>query len=68
MKKILSIAMVVALVASFAACKKDHTCSCTVSSVTTKTPLGKTTKKKAKEACDALNSAAAVAAGSCTLD
>lgn len=39
MKKVLTLVAVVALAASFTACKKDHTCTCTESGVEIKTTV-----------------------------
>ncbi len=48
---------------ALASCKKEHTCSCTVTtggiSATTSTTI-KDTKKKAEEACDGLNTSSTV--------
>lgn len=52
MKKVFSIVMGLALVASLASCKKDHTCTCKVNGVEANKITYKDTKKKAKEACE----------------
>jgi hypothetical protein len=60
MKKVLSLVAVVALAASFTACKKDWTCSCTYTYTVGDTEYTydysydylKTKKKDAQEACD----------------
>ena len=54
MKK--SIVLIAVLAAfSFASCKKDYTCVCKYSGLEVKTTI-KDTKKKAKDACNALTS------------
>ncbi len=68
MKKLAMISAVALLGAIvLPSCKKDYTCTCTVAGVKTPTSYGKTTKKDAKAACDALD-AALQGNGDCTLD
>ncbi len=50
MKKSIFIVAVLAAF-TFASCKKDHVCECTVAGVSTKSTI-KDTRKKAKEACE----------------
>jgi hypothetical protein len=68
MKKITLLAAVV-IAASFASCKKDYTCVCTVTSGGVSTnytyDLGKIKKKDAKSSCDAAGSIWVAAGGSC---
>lgn len=53
MKKVFSIVMGLALVASLASCKKDHTCACKDNDGEAQNfPLPKTSKKDAKKSCD----------------
>jgi hypothetical protein len=40
---------------ALSSCKKDYTCECTTAGVTTSVTMPKTTKKLAKDACNALN-------------
>lgn len=67
MKKVFSIVAGLALVASLASCKKDYTCSCKDSEGEEweKVDLGKTTKKKAKDACEATNATWAAFGAKC---
>jgi hypothetical protein len=73
MKKVLTIAAVVALTASFTSCKKDYTCDCTYTyevlgveeTVDYTYEYNKVKKKDATEACDAAN---AVSGYECTLN
>ncbi len=58
MKKMPPIAAVAALAMMFASCKKDYTCTCTITTpgATAETialPVLKTTKSKAKDVCNA---------------
>jgi len=63
MKKVLTIAAVVALTASFTSCRKDYTCDCTytydVAGTSTTTEYSyeynKVKKKDATASCDAVN-------------
>lgn len=74
MKKLFPL-MVVAVVATmFTSCKKDYTCTCTItvsggSPVTQPYPLGKQTKGDAKDACDKMTTTYTTAAStaSCKL-
>jgi len=69
MKKALSLVAGVALVAVlFTSCKKDYTCSCTILGSTTKSTIADASKKDATDACDALNTSAAILGGTCSLD
>lgn len=69
MKKIVTIAAVTLFGAILLpSCKKDYTCTCTISGQTTPSPLGKQSKKDAKATCDAANTTAALLGGSCSLD
>ncbi len=53
MKKVFSIVMGLALVASLASCKKDHTCACKDNDGEAFSyNIPKTSKKKAKDACN----------------
>lgn len=61
MKKVLSLVAVVALAASFTACKKDYTCDCTYtwsdgSTTDYSYELLKSKKKDAEAWCDSYNS------------
>ncbi|MFM1931885.1 MAG: hypothetical protein RL226_1188 [Bacteroidota bacterium] len=55
-------------VAGLASCKKDYTCTCTVSGVTSTTTIPDAKKADAQDACDALSTAASIGGGSCSLD
>lgn len=69
MKKIVTIAAVALFGAILLpSCKKDYTCTCTIAGQTQPYPYNKTSKKDAKAACDALNTTASIAGGSCSLD
>ncbi len=66
MKKLTMFAAVAVLALSFASCKKDYTCECsvTVGGVTaTGSTVIKDTKKKAKDAC----TAKATSGATCTI-
>jgi hypothetical protein len=65
MKKFMMIALVMAGSAvMFSSCKKDHTCDCGDG---VKYTYSKTTKKKAKEACDLSDKTFKAMGGSCKL-
>ncbi len=68
MKKVLTLIAGVAFVAVlFTSCKKNYTCTCTITGGTSvSSDYGKTSKKAATDACDA-SSAALGASGSCSL-
>lgn len=70
MKKVFSIVMGLALVASLASCKKDHTCTCktNVDGVPDTKTTFKETKKKAKDACDKLTVSVGTVETKCSLD
>lgn len=68
MKKVLMFAVAGLFVAGLASCKKDYTCSCTISGLTSSTTIPDSKKKDAEDACDALSTAAAIGGGSCSLD
>lgn len=68
MKKVLMFAVAGLFVAGLASCKKDYTCSCTISGQTTSTPINDAKKKDAQDACDALSTSASIVGGSCSLD
>jgi hypothetical protein len=65
MKKVYMMLAVCAI--ALASCKKDYTCACTVSGVTTDNPINDAKKADAEDACDALNVIAAIGGGSCEL-
>jgi hypothetical protein len=64
MKKFFALAIVVVALAS---CKKDYTCECTILGVTTPTEIKDAKKADAEDACNALDVAAKLTGGSCTL-
>ena len=66
MKKILIFSLVVGAIA-LTACKKDHTCSCTVLGFTVDTTFTDMSKSDAKTACDEQNSVVGILGGSCEL-
>lgn len=68
MKRIFSFLALVALLASFTSCKKDHTCTCTIAGVAESTTLESQSKSDAEAACAVLDTAAQLAGGSCSLD
>ncbi|MDZ4844242.1 MAG: hypothetical protein SH857_01690 [Chitinophagales bacterium] len=67
MKKLVPVVALFAVL-SLASCKKDYVCSCTVLGITTKTTIPDTKKGDAEDACDASDTAAQVAGGSCELE
>lgn len=75
MKKVTPILAIAALAIAFTSCKKDHTCECTSSlngtTIGTSSTTFKETKKKAKDACSALETTTSVggqtASTSCSL-
>lgn len=69
MKKALTLFAGVAVVAMlFSSCKKDYTCTCTASGLSTTATFVKVSKKDATDACDQLNTTWALTSGSCKLD
>lgn len=64
MKKIFALLAVVAL---FAACKKDYTCECTVLGTSESTTFTDVKKSEAKDSCDAANALVTLFGGSCEL-
>ncbi|MBI1268483.1 MAG: hypothetical protein GC193_13740 [Cryomorphaceae bacterium] len=68
MKKVLMFAVAGLFVAGLASCKKDHTCTCTISGNTSTTTFSDSKKKDAQDACDALSTSASILGGSCSLD
>jgi hypothetical protein len=56
MKRFLSVAFAVLMIAGLSSCKKDYSCTCTWTqqgtSMSQDYPYGKQTKGDAKEACD----------------
>jgi hypothetical protein len=64
MKKVFALLAVVAL---FAACKKDYTCECTVLGVKTESVIEDAKKSEAQDSCDLANTAVALFGGSCEL-
>lgn len=75
MKKVLSFVAVVALAASFTACKKDYTCTCTATAAgitTTSSATAKLSKKDAEAWCGDQSSETTVAGTTstttCSLD
>lgn len=68
MKKSLLFVAVAALALSFSSCKKDYSCDCTIAGTTTETTLENYSKADAEAACDALDAAAQIGSGSCTLN
>jgi hypothetical protein len=63
------IAPIVALaaIASFASCKKDYTCTCTIGTTTKPYKYTKVKKADAQKSCDALNASASAVGGKCSL-
>jgi len=53
MKKLMTIMAAVLLVTSFASCKKDYTCECSVDGSNIVIPLNGYKKKDATSSCDA---------------
>ena len=68
MKKLLILAVVGCFALGLTSCKKDYTCSCTIAGTTTKSEIKDAKKKDAQDACDALDTAAKLGSGSCSLD
>lgn len=64
MKKVFALLAVVAL---FAACKKDYTCECNVLGVNTSSVIEDVKKSEAQDSCDLANTAVAIFGGSCSL-
>ncbi len=65
MKKVYMMLAVCAI--ALASCKKDYTCSCTILGQTTDSVIADSNKADAEDACDALNTSAAILGGSCEL-
>lgn len=67
MKKLVLAVAALGLI-SLTSCKKDYTCTCKYpGSADVATALGKQKKSDAKKTCDAANSIATIAGGSCSL-
>lgn len=66
MKKLMMIAIVGGAFA-LTSCKKDYTCSCTISGQAVNYEWKDIKKADAEEACDALSVGAAFGGGSCSL-
>ena len=62
-------AIVILATVGLSSCKKDYTCTCTVSGVATPVEFAKAKKKDAEDACTALETTSKVVdpAASCTL-
>ena len=56
-----------AIIALFAACKKDYTCECTVLGTTESSVIKDVKKSEAKDSCDAANALVTLFGGSCEL-
>jgi hypothetical protein len=56
-----------AIIALFAACKKDYTCECTVLGSTQSSVIQDVKKSEAQDSCDAANAVALIFGGSCEL-
>ncbi len=56
-----------AIIALFAACKKDYTCECTVLGTTESSVIQDVKKSEAKDSCDAANAIVTLFGGSCEL-
>ncbi len=56
-----------AIIALFAACKKDYTCECTVLGTTESSVFKDVKKSEAKDSCDAANALVSLFGGSCEL-
>lgn len=61
MKKVLAIIAIVAFAASFSACKKDYTCTCTVGGLSIPITYTKVKKSYAEDNCSSLESAYKIA-------
>jgi len=59
---------VLAILATFTSCKKDHTCTCTIIGIETSTVLEDLSKSDAEEACEQADASAQLVGGSCKLD
>lgn len=66
MKKMLFIAAIA--VAGLTSCKKDYDCTCNILGQTTVSPIQNVSKGDAEDACNAMNTSAALLGGSCTLN
>ncbi len=64
MKKLFSLLAIVAL---FAACKKDFTCECTILGQTVSQTFTDVKKSEAQDSCNAANAGASILGGSCEL-
>ena len=68
MKKLFFVVLAVgALSVATSSCKKDRTCECTANGVTWDTTYTDMSKKDAQNQCDAWNTLATIAGGSCAL-
>jgi len=70
MKQLFILVAVATLTLTFSSCskEKDYTCTCTLGGVETPTVLEDMTKSEAETACEALDLAAQIGGGSCSLD
>ncbi len=74
MKKLMLVIVAAAFVSGFAACKKDYTCTCTITDssgtipTTTVATTIKETKKKATDACEIADVVVGTITTHCTLD
>ena len=66
MKKAILFAAVIAA-SSFTSCKKDRICTCTILGVSSNVTYEESKKKDAKDACNELNTSAALVGGKCEL-
>ena len=71
MKKILLLSLGVLFFAGLVSCKKDHTCACTTTTagagtIESEIQIKDQTKKKAKDACDAMSTTTTMAGVSIT--
>jgi hypothetical protein len=67
MKKLALVAVAALMIAGMTSCKKDYTCTCTVSGTSSATTIHDT-KSKATDACNTLSTEEAILGGSCTLN
>lgn len=70
MKKVLMFSVSALFVLGLASCKKDYTCTCTISGTSTSTEILDSKKGDAEDACNALEVAARIGDpnASCNLD
>lgn len=68
MKKFFIPALAALFIVGMTSCKKDWDCTCTVGGVTTTSTIQDVNKSDAEDACNALNTAASIGGGSCSLD